>query len=83
MKRYRVRLIPFGKAGAEEREIDCADDGTALIESNALLADFHAVETWDGDRLVCRVIRAGAAKNGAGPQKRLPSVDEESWRAKP
>lgn len=61
MPTYRVRLIPFGRAATEEHEIECSDDGMALVTSHALLADFRAAETWEGERLVCRVTRAGGS----------------------
>lgn len=66
MKKYRVRLIPFGSAGIEERAIVCSDDGEALITSHAMLSDFHIVEAWEGDRLICRVMRAGGAQPRTG-----------------
>ena len=65
MKKYRLCLIPFGKAGSEESEIECCDDGAALIKSHTLLANFQAAEVWEGDRLVSRVMRGGSSRSEA------------------
>ena len=78
MKSYRVRLIPFGSAVSEEREIECPDDGEALISSHALLAYFHAAETWQGDRLVCRVTRTGSPLNAAPKRGRVQPASAPS-----
>jgi hypothetical protein len=58
MNTYRLHVRPAaGRKAAKVREIACADDGALLMDCFALLADWHEVEAWDGERLVCRLTR--------------------------
>lgn len=55
---YQVRLAgPSPRL--QEHEIACPDDGNALVRCRHLLGDHNSAEAWHGDRLVCRVMRAG------------------------
>lgn len=56
---YQLRLTKPCEAAVENSEIICADDGAALTECFELLTRCTSVEAWDGDRLVCRMTRAG------------------------
>jgi len=61
MKSYRIHCMPPDQAAGPMRVVACADDHEALVRCHAMLAQHHSVEAWDGDRLVCRMIRAGTA----------------------
>lgn len=72
-KIYRVNLTPLGETAEEVRQIRCADDGAALMQCYAMLANYQCTEAWDGDRLVCRMTRAGTSQPQGGSKKSLRS----------
>ena len=58
MKTYDLHLTrPDG--GADRRKVTFADDHAAVIGCHALLAEHQVAKAWDGDRLVCHMVRAG------------------------
>jgi len=58
MKIYDLHLTrPDGRA--DRRKVAFDDDGAAVIGCHALLIEHQGAEAWDGDRLVCHMVRAG------------------------
>lgn len=58
VKTYDLHLTrPDG--AADRRKVTFADDHATVIGCHALLAEHQGAEAWDGDRLVCRMARAG------------------------
>lgn len=63
MRAYVIRATSSGRPSEPVERHLCADDDEALILCHQMLANHHGVEAWEGDRLVCRMTQAGAAKS--------------------
>ncbi len=62
MKAYRILVASTGHVPEQLLDLICVDDGEALIRCHEMLSTHERVEAWDGDHLICRMLRAGTAK---------------------
>jgi hypothetical protein len=67
-KKYEVRGSKADQVDEERIVIACADDSAVLMHCYALLKHCERAEAWDGDRLVCRMTRAG---HSVGPKRTI------------
>ena len=65
-RKYEVRGFRANQPEDERIVVACADDSAVLIHCHAMLARCERAEAWDGERLVCRMTRAG---HSVGPTR--------------
>lgn len=58
-KKYEVRGFKADQAEEERIVVACTDDSAVLMHCYAMLTHGERAEAWDGERLVCRMTRAG------------------------